>query len=71
MRGAGMDATQLFDDYHRWVNYDAMLEKFRIGYLIPDGADSGQGEPSALTDSTGNVQPEQYSRRAFPTSGIL
>ncbi len=34
MRGAGSDATVLFDQYHRWVNYDAMLEKFKIGYVV-------------------------------------
>ena len=27
MRGAGMDATKLFEKYHRWVNIDFMLEK--------------------------------------------
>eukprot|EP00958_Prasinococcus_capsulatus_P019636 scaffold2441_cov413-Prasinococcus_capsulatus_cf.AAC.6 len=31
MQGAGKDATKLFDKYHRWVNYEFLLEKFLIG----------------------------------------
>ena len=35
MRGAGKDATLLFDKYHRWVNVDSMLDKCLVGYLVP------------------------------------
>ncbi|KAK3089389.1 hypothetical protein FSP39_003237 [Pinctada imbricata] len=33
MRGAGLDGTQLFDEIHKWVNYESMLEKCYIGKL--------------------------------------
>lgn len=39
MRGAGMDATQLFDKVHPWVNYDSLLAKCLVGPLrfeVPD-----------------------------------
>ncbi|XP_021195006.3 cytochrome b5 reductase 4 isoform X1 [Helicoverpa armigera] len=39
MRGAGMDATQLFDKVHPWVNYDSLLAKCLVGPLrfdLPD-----------------------------------
>lgn len=31
MRGAGKDATDLFDEVHKWVNAESMLEKCYIG----------------------------------------
>lgn len=36
MRGAGIDATALFDEVHRWVNIELMLAKACIGELIVD-----------------------------------
>lgn len=33
MRGAGKDATQLFDQVHAWVNYESLLCKCLIGPL--------------------------------------
>ncbi|XP_063403190.1 cytochrome b5 reductase 4-like isoform X1 [Mytilus trossulus] len=33
MRGAGLDGTQLFDEVHKWVNFESMLEKCYIGKL--------------------------------------
>ncbi|KAL3882533.1 hypothetical protein ACJMK2_028869 [Sinanodonta woodiana] len=33
MRGAGKDATQLFDEIHQWVNAESMLEKCLVGKL--------------------------------------
>ncbi|XP_013199408.1 cytochrome b5 reductase 4 isoform X2 [Amyelois transitella] len=36
MRGAGMDATQLFDKVHPWVNYDSLLAKCLVGPLTHD-----------------------------------
>ncbi|UJR26276.1 hypothetical protein I4U23_007616 [Adineta vaga] len=34
MRGAGIDATTLFQEIHSWVNYGSMLEKCLVGRLI-------------------------------------
>ncbi|XP_026756472.2 cytochrome b5 reductase 4 isoform X2 [Galleria mellonella] len=49
MRGAGIDATQLFDKVHPWVNYDSLLAKCLVGPLRFD-------LPSAeeLFDNTGS-----------------
>jgi cytochrome-b5 reductase len=33
MRGAGIDSTALFDEFHAWVNIDQLLEKCYIGPL--------------------------------------
>lgn len=33
MRGAGIDATSLFDEYHAWVNIERLLAKCFIGPL--------------------------------------
>jgi hypothetical protein len=47
----------MFDSYHAWVNYDSMLEKFRVGYLVPDGpANDAKTTPSSTpinADNTG------------------
>ncbi|CAF3739067.1 unnamed protein product [Rotaria sordida] len=34
MKGAGIDATALFQDIHSWVNFASMLEKCLVGRLI-------------------------------------
>lgn len=36
MRGAGKDATDLFNEVHRWVNYESMLKKCLVGKLKID-----------------------------------
>lgn len=36
MRGAGKDATALFDAAHAWVNYQTILQKCVIGPLVSD-----------------------------------
>lgn len=33
MRGAGRDATVLFEEVHRWVNFEAMLKECLVGRL--------------------------------------
>jgi len=33
-RGAGDDCTALFDEFHPWVNVDAMLRKCQVGVLV-------------------------------------
>lgn len=40
MRGAGLDATQLFDKVHPWVNYDSLLAKCLVGPLRQDLPDA-------------------------------
>ncbi|CAG9564722.1 unnamed protein product [Danaus chrysippus] len=40
MRGAGIDATELFDKVHPWVNYDSLLAKCLVGPLRADRPDA-------------------------------
>ncbi|CAK1586943.1 unnamed protein product [Parnassius mnemosyne] len=40
MRGAGIDATDLFDKVHPWVNYDSLLAKCLVGPLRFDRPDA-------------------------------
>ncbi|XP_037877500.1 cytochrome b5 reductase 4 isoform X2 [Bombyx mori] len=54
MRGAGMDATQLFDKVHPWVNYDSLLAKCLVGplrYDLPDAEELfDTSSPSSKSD---------------------
>lgn len=54
MRGAGIDATELFDKVHPWVNYDSLLAKCLIGPLRNDRPDTdeffGSNNPSPKSD---------------------
>jgi cytochrome-b5 reductase len=34
MRAAGTDATELFNEYHKWVNYKNMLKSCVIGPFV-------------------------------------
>ena len=36
MRGAGIDATNLFNEVHRWVNYESMLKACLVGKLVAE-----------------------------------
>ena len=36
VRGAGIDATDLFNEVHRWVNYESMLTACLVGKLVDD-----------------------------------
>lgn len=49
-----MDATQLFDKIHPWVNYDSLLAKCLVGPLCIDRPDSeeffGSPNPSVKSD---------------------
>lgn len=53
MKGAGLNATDLFNDVHPWVNYQSMLEKCLIGNLVgkPIKEDSSKSTISLITDN--------------------
>ena len=36
IRGAGKDATKLFNEIHQWVNYQSMLSACIVGKLITE-----------------------------------
>ncbi|NWT21601.1 NB5R4 reductase, partial [Vireo altiloquus] len=45
MRAAGTDGTDLFDQVHRWVNYESMLKECLVGRMAvkPIAAPKGEG----------------------------
>jgi cytochrome-b5 reductase len=42
-RGAGKNATKLFDSVHMWVNIDFMLAKCAVGVLVDDDGNPVRG----------------------------
>ena len=36
VRGAGIDATELFNEVHRWVNYESMLTACLVGKVLTE-----------------------------------
>jgi cytochrome-b5 reductase len=47
MRAAGADGTELFQKFHKWVNFESMLKKCFVGYLAVDA------QTTILKHSTG------------------
>ncbi|CAL4137200.1 unnamed protein product, partial [Meganyctiphanes norvegica] len=47
MRGVGTDATQLFNEVHKWVNFESMLQKCVVGRLV-EGSSSFFSKPNFL-----------------------
>ncbi|XP_051576590.1 cytochrome b5 reductase 4-like isoform X2 [Myxocyprinus asiaticus] len=56
MRAAGIDSTDLFDQVHRWVNYESMLKECVVGKMATKPNPAPQGlpppPPSRLEPST-------------------
>ncbi|KAM4041424.1 cytochrome b5 reductase 4 isoform 2-T2 [Anomaloglossus baeobatrachus] len=53
MKAAGIDGTQLFDQVHRWVNYESMLKECLIGRMAVKHASLLKGLTS--TEDTGKA----------------
>lgn len=71
LRGAGRDATDLFNEVHRWVNYESILAKCLIGpYKLDSPLTPGGGRTSFSTMTTNSTQ-QQPSSNTFtkPTTG--
>lgn len=60
LRGAGRDATELFDAFHRWVNVDAVLATARIGTLGLDAVEK---------DARGGLTPPATLLSLFDDAG--
>uniref|UniRef100_A0A672N056 Cytochrome b5 reductase 4 n=1 Tax=Sinocyclocheilus grahami TaxID=75366 RepID=A0A672N056_SINGR len=54
MRAAGIDSTDLFDQVHRWVNYESMLKECLVGRMAVKPNPALQGSVSSL-DGTVNI----------------
>uniref|UniRef100_A0A672MZS5 Cytochrome b5 reductase 4 n=1 Tax=Sinocyclocheilus grahami TaxID=75366 RepID=A0A672MZS5_SINGR len=48
MRAAGIDSTDLFDQVHRWVNYESMLKECLVGRMAVKPNPALQGSVSSL-----------------------
>ncbi|XP_076827956.1 cytochrome b5 reductase 4 isoform X2 [Brachyhypopomus gauderio] len=46
MRAAGIDGTDLFDQVHRWVNYESMLKECLVGRMVVKGPAVSKGLPT-------------------------
>lgn len=58
VRGAGIDATDLFNEVHRWVNYESMLAACLVGKLVDDNDMVTPPPPSnSVPNSAGFVKP--------------
>ena len=60
VRGAGIDATDLFNEVHRWVNYESMLQACLVGKLVEE-------EPDVASVSSANSK--RSDSRASLSSG--
>ncbi|KAK6187721.1 hypothetical protein SNE40_005681 [Patella caerulea] len=56
-RGLGKDATQLFDEIHKWVNAESMLEKCYVGRLCT----SVKNQRKASTASKSSISSSKLS----------
>lgn len=76
MRGAGTDATKLFDEFHPWVNFEQLLAKCFIGPLktatldfnpfeVP-GKKSSNSSPSKLLPPCKEENEENSSVKVLP-----
>ena len=59
VRGAGIDATDLFNEVHRWVNYESMLAACLVGKLVEDSemVAAATTSESSVPNSAGFVKP--------------
>lgn len=62
MRGAGKDATALFNEVHRWVNVDSILRSCFVGYLQVEAAEYFD----ALKDDALSLVPLKGSMEKLP-----
>jgi len=59
VRGAGRDATDMFNEIHRWVNYQGLLEACVVGKLV-------EGEPAPPNLPPPNVEPAKKALPVLP-----
>uniref|UniRef100_A0A6G1SQ96 Cytochrome b5 reductase 4 n=1 Tax=Aceria tosichella TaxID=561515 RepID=A0A6G1SQ96_9ACAR len=69
MRGAGRDATELFNEVHRWVNYESILAKCLVGPYKMDSPLTPKGRATfkTITEDSGQQQKDSKPSRRDPT----
>lgn len=69
MRAAGIDGTELFDQVHRWVNYESMLKECLVGRMSTKPVISNNAiispppAPSSLAPPTSVAPPPEKDGR--------
>ncbi|XP_045660455.1 cytochrome b5 reductase 4 isoform X2 [Ursus americanus] len=82
MKAAGSDGTDLFDQVHRWVNYESMLKECLVGRMaIKPAAPKDYGEEkkvlngmlpkSQVTDTLAKEGPSSPSYDWFQTDSLV
>lgn len=69
MRAAGRDGTRLFNEVHKWVNFESMLQKCLVGRLV--ASSSGAQAPTygnLLTAS--RALPDDHGQQPGPPSVV-
>jgi len=59
VRGAGRDATDMFNEIHRWVNYQGLLEACVVGKLV-------EGEPALPNLPPPTMEPPKNALPVLP-----
>lgn len=67
MRGAGRDATELFNEVHRWVNYESILAKCLVGPYKLNSPLTPVGRASFATMTQSPGSNKTTSGRRDPT----
>ena len=49
VKGAGRDATDMFNEIHKWVNYQGMLEACLVGKLVDGPSEEVMPPPPKMT----------------------
>ncbi|KJH53242.1 cytochrome b5-like Heme/Steroid binding domain protein [Dictyocaulus viviparus] len=56
MRAAGTDATELFNQYHPWVNYGSMLKSCHVGsFTVPKPSPSITGQTQPISEQLNSL----------------
>ncbi|NWZ19976.1 NB5R4 reductase, partial [Asarcornis scutulata] len=81
MKAAGTDGTDLFDQVHRWVNYESMLKECLVGRMAfkPIAAPKGEGFQNEMISNMFNSKYNFlsflcilfYSYDWFQTDGLI
>lgn len=71
MRAAGIDSTDLFDQVHRWVNYESMLKECLVGRMAVKASPALQGQTEKTESAHVNGLSAPPPLRLEPLSAPL
>ena len=75
IKGAGRDATDMFNDVHSWVNYESMLAACLVGKLVDRGNSPlnklvKKNSVSAAVDNSMMLPPSKPGKCGMPRSQL-